>query len=110
MNQDQQMSTMVYNVLRLQSSDRLDEVVQFFSQDMIVLHERLRDQLGGAFTADSLNLHPICIMYASKITNLTHTQYGTHYRDAQEWCNQVWLSKIGDPLPPLPLSKDAATF
>jgi hypothetical protein len=88
------MYDLVKNALQVQDAVNLSGIIHSFSRDI----SRLRILLelaykeGGSptrFSTDLLNRHPICIMWSSKIADLTGSEVGLRFNRAYDWCKNV---------------------
>lgn len=72
---------LVRNALRAQHHRRLREIVWSFQADLERLFHLVSDT--------DIRRHPVCVLYAGKIAQLTGSEVGSRYRQAMEWCVQV---------------------
>ena len=74
--------------LQVQDACNLSGVVHGFSRAVTELREILR-ATGGDLSTDSVNTHPICRMWASKIHELALMGLSDRYGEAYDACHDI---------------------
>ena len=88
MNEDKRtMLDLARNAIDVQSACNLSGVVHSFSRDISRLRALLEGERG--FGTDMINKHPVCILYASKISDLTWANYSSEYSVAYRWAQDI---------------------
>ncbi len=97
------MYDLVRNVMDAAHASNLSGVVHSFSRDIRRLRTLMQE--GGYNSTDMLNRHPVCIMWAQVISNITQWDAGLTFSDCYNWCGTVKeRGPEADPksYPPLP--------
>ena len=68
------------DALDVQSASNLSGVVKGFDRAIADLRSHIPD-----ISTDKLNVHPICILWASKIASLTQCETGLNFTHAYDW-------------------------
>jgi hypothetical protein len=88
MEDDQRtMKDLCRNAVDVLSAVNLSGIVHAFSRDISRLRVLLDKEPG--FSTEVLNSHPICVLYASQITELTHSESGARFSNAYAWCKEI---------------------
>ena len=94
-NDNRSLYDLAKNALDCQTACNLSGVVHSFSRDIsrlrIILTELIRSDI-DRFSTDELNQHPICVLYAEKINDLTagcNAGPDGRFVAAYEWCQEV---------------------
>src|SRR5271157_1420702 len=91
---------LVRNAIDCQDGVNLSGIVHSFSRDIARLRQ-LTDTL-PSFSTDKLNWHPMCVLYSSKIASLTHSEVGSQFSAAYQWCRTVYDMGAEASTSPLP--------
>jgi hypothetical protein len=77
--------------IQVQDACNLSGVVHGFSRAMTELREILRAENGGVINTHTMNHHPICCLWASKIHDLTSMGLsdGERFREVYEACEDI---------------------
>lgn len=74
------------NALEVQSAVNLSGVVYSFAKDIARLRDLLR--IDPQFGTQMVNRHPICVMWCSKLSDLSGAEEYSTMRIAIDWCKQ----------------------
>ena len=88
MDDNRTMKDLAQNALNVQDAVNLSGIIHSFSKDISRLRVLLNEELGNEFSTDKLNQHPVCQLYANKITSLTR-DYDNAFSAAYRWCLDV---------------------
>lgn len=77
------MQELCKEVLDVQNASNLSGVVHAFSRAMTDLRTLLENEPG--FNTETINQHPVSILYSDKITSLTHSDTAA-FSKAYEFC------------------------
>lgn len=83
------MKEMCQEALDVQNAYNLSGVIHAWSRLFPDLRAQVERLLDRDFTTEKLNQHPVCILFSSKVADLTHSERdGGQFRDAYEFAKQ----------------------
>ena len=71
------------NAILVQDACNLSGVIHSWSDVM----PRIRETLGKGYSTTDVNQHPICVLYADKVSDLTGSQRDMAFHNAYEHCD-----------------------
>lgn len=99
------MQDLVRNALQVQDACNMSGIVRSFAEDVSRLRTLLElaykeDGSTTKFSTDLLNRHPVCVLWSSKIADLSGSEVGMRFSRSYQWCKDA---TAGETLPDLPV-------
>lgn len=81
------MKEIAEEAIEIQNVVNLTAVVRCFMKAIEEVRLHLRAE--GKEGTDAVNMHPVCLMYSSKIASLTYSESPTEFARAYDWCKEA---------------------